>query len=117
MFRVLLFALAIGITLYALLDWGFTSRRNTPGKLSRWVWLAVIVLIPILGPSAWTILRIVDRAEAKYAEPEPEAPLIAPDDDREFLDDVSRRIERRQRRTRPPMQDPSSTESDGDIQE
>lgn len=104
MFRVLLFAFAIGITLYAMLDWGFTSRLNTPGRVSRWIWLAVIVLIPILGPLAWTVLRIVEKAEGSGASDatKPSTTAAAPDDDPEFLDNISRRIERRQKRTRAP---------------
>lgn len=105
MARVVLIVLFIGVTVYALLDWWMNSKRRTPGGISRWIWLAVIVVIPFLGPLTWIIMRIVGDAEERqglYDEPEP-APG-APDDDAAFLDDVSKKIERRQ--GKPGREDP-----------
>lgn len=105
MARVFLFAFVIGVTLYALLDWVMNSKKDTPGGLSRWLWLAVIVILPVVGPLAWIVLRLVGKAEQKQnpTQNHRQAPRRgAPDDDAEFLDDWSKKIERRQKRSRPP---------------
>lgn len=91
MARVLLFAFIIGITIYALLDWGFYSKQGTPGGLNRWFWLVVIIVLPILGPLVWVLLRIVGGAAALE---EPRRP-VAPDDDPEYLAYLSKKMERR----------------------
>lgn len=91
MARVLLFTFVIGLTIYAWIDWGFYSKKSTPGGLNRWIWLAVIVLLPILGPLVWVVLRIVGGASALEERSRP----IAPDDDPEYLSYLSKKIERR----------------------
>ena len=103
MARVLFFAFMIGVTLYALIDWALNSKEMTPGGLSRWLWLAVIVFFPVVGPATWIILRLVGKAEARQRPPRIERPtrLGAPDDDPEFLDDWAEKIKRRQKRSRP----------------
>lgn len=91
MARLIIFALAVGVTLYALLDWAFYSKKFTPGGISRWIWLAVIILIPVLGPITWIVLHLVSDAETKQEHEK----QIPPDDDLNFLSDVSHRIKRR----------------------
>ncbi|WP_350257994.1 PLD nuclease N-terminal domain-containing protein [Scrofimicrobium sp. R131] len=111
--RVMLFAFAIGVTLYALLDWGMNSKSQTPGGLSRWLWLAVIIIFPIIGPAAWVILRLVGQAERKRgptAAPPPQRG--APDDDSEYLREWSDRIARRQRKSPPPEKPKDEDEED-----
>lgn len=103
MARVLLFAFLIGVSVYALLDWAMNSKKSTPGGLSRWLWLAVIIFLPALGPLTWIVLRLVGQAESRRdaAPPSRRPSPAAPDDDPQFLKDWSKRIERRQRRSRP----------------
>lgn len=102
MFRVLLIALFIGVTVYALLDWGLNSRRQTPGGLSRWIWLAVIIVIPFLGPLTWIIMRLIADAEGRQGlSGRSGPPPGAPDDDKAFLDNLSWKIQRRQRGSKP----------------
>lgn len=108
MARVLLFAVAIGLTIYALFDWLFRSRQRTPGGVNRWLWLAVIIFIPVAGPAAWIILSLVMAAESKNMSDSTEP--LAPDDDPEYLREVAERIKRRQKRTRPDI--PSVTDDD-----
>lgn len=120
MIRVLFIALAIGVTLYALFDWLLNSKTRTPGGISRWIWLAVILLLPVLGPLTWIIMNWISAAEGRmdgYQPPARKQPQ-APDDDRDFLDDISRRIERQQRHGRkdqkpqPPTEDGEGDEDD-----
>ncbi len=104
MARVLLFAFVIGVTLYALIDWGLNSRKSTPGGLSRWLWLAVILIFPVIGPLGWIILRLVNQAEERGAPSAPYRPptrTTAPDDDPEFLENWARKIQRRQKKSKP----------------
>lgn len=101
MARILLVVVALAITIYAIADWAARSRSWTPGKVNRWVWLAVIVLIPFIGPLAWIITGWVTRAEQGRIDRLPTTPERAarPDDDPEAISDLADRIARRQKRT------------------
>lgn len=105
MARVLFIVLLLALTIYALADWIARSRKWTPGRLNRWVWLAVIVIIPIVGPLAWIISGLVTRAEERQRarRPHPRQPDLfrAPDDDPNRVADLADRIARRQKRSRP----------------
>ena len=104
MARIMLVVLALAITIYAISDWVSRSRTWTPGRVNRWVWLAVIVLIPIIGPLAWIITGLVTRAEQRRVGTSPEASpprSSRPDDNPEALSDLADRIARRQNRSRP----------------
>lgn len=94
MARILIFALLVGITVYAILDWCFHAKEGTPGKLSRWLWLAVIVLIPVAGPLTWVILRLLMKADEIDAAAGRNT--VAPDDDPEYLSHIADKIDRRQ---------------------
>lgn len=104
MARVLLIIALAAITVYAIADWMARSGKWTPGKLNRWVWLAVIIFLPVVGPLAWIITGLVTRAEEAQRQREaPEQPPVwlAPDDDPSAVADVADRIARRQKRSRP----------------
>lgn len=104
MARFLIALLFIAVTVFAVADWAVRSKTSTPGRLNRWVWLAVILLIPMVGPLTWIIVGAVTRAEEKQgrypAAPEP-IQRGRPDDNPEAISDVVDRINRRQRRTKP----------------
>ncbi|MFC5997381.1 PLDc N-terminal domain-containing protein [Quadrisphaera sp. GCM10027208] len=89
MLRPLAVLLAIGLTVYAVVDCLGTDERELQG-LPRSIWLLVILLLPIFGPIAWVLLG------RNHADPGP-APrggqTVAPDDDPDFL----RRLEERKR--------------------
>lgn len=103
MARLVLILLAVALTVFALADWFARSKTWTPGKVNRWVWLAVIVLLPIVGPLTWIIVGVVARAEAKQQERSESAPRssLPPDDNPDAILDVADRIARRQKRSRP----------------
>ena len=104
MARVLLIIGVVAITVYAIADWMARSATWTPGRLNRWVWLAVIIFLPVVGPLAWIITGLVTRAEERQSRGRPafEQPSFqAPDDNPSAVADVADRIARRQRRTRP----------------
>ncbi len=106
MARILLVVLVPTLTIFAVADWVSRSRTWTPGRVNRWVWLAVIVLIPVIGPLAWIITGIVTRAEQKNFGPPLAHPSqrasSRPDDDPQAISDLANRIARRERRSRPP---------------
>ncbi len=124
MARILLVVALLAVTVYALADWASRSRTWTPGKVNRWVWLALIVLIPLIGPLAWIITGWVTRAEAARAPAPPQqTPKARPDDDPDTISDLADRISRRQKRTRPERKfdggaphpsDPPSNEDEGE---
>lgn len=120
MARIMLVVLALAITIYAISDWVSRSRTWTPGRVNRWVWLAVIVLIPIIGPLAWIIVGLVTRAEQRRVGTSPDSSpprSSRPDDNPEALSDLADRISRRQHRSRPvrrPNDSPQMPPSDED---
>ena len=120
MARIMLVVLALAITIYAISDWVSRSRTWTPGRVNRCVWLAVIVLIPIIGPLAWIIVGLVTRAEQRRVNTSPDSTpprSSRPDDNPEALSDLADRISRRQHRSRPvrrPNDSPQMPPSDED---
>ena len=120
MARIMLVVLALAITIYAISDWVSRSRTWTPGRVNRWVWLAVIVLIPIIGPLAWIIVGLVTRAEQRRVNTSPDSTpprSSRPDDNPEAISDLADRISRRQHRSRPvrrPNDSPQMPPSDED---
>jgi hypothetical protein len=89
MLRVLLYALPLILAIYALVDLVQTDDDDVQG-LPKLAWVALIVLIWIIGPIAWLVagkrgrrLALPGRA-ARSAGPPPGRPL-APDDDPDFL--------------------------------
>lgn len=117
MARILLVALWAGVVIYALADWFRADSQAAPARISKSLWLLLIMLtIPsfALGAVAWIILRAVARAEARQRGEEPEPTLfdevskrvsgsdasvlsepLAPDDDPDFLFRIERDIARR----------------------
>ena len=81
-----------------------------PGKLPKVLWILLILLITPIGPIAWIVVSRVAAAEAKGGRFEPSiwsskdhVPMSfgrqkksdtprAPDDDPEFLEEVSRKL-------------------------
>lgn len=110
-----MFILWFALTLYALVDCIRTPGDSMPGKLPKILWILLILLISPIGPIAWIIVSRVAAAEAKGGvvepniwsseesvplsfgrKPAPQAPTT-PDDDPEFLEEVSRKLREKQR--------------------
>jgi hypothetical protein len=87
MARVLLLLMAIGLTVYALLDIGRTPRTRTR-TMPKLLWF-VTALVPLLGPGLWLLLGRPRPERAAAPAPSPFRPRrrapAAPDDDPEFL--------------------------------
>jgi Phospholipase_D-nuclease N-terminal len=102
MLKVLVYAFPLILGVYALVDCIQTADKDVSG-LPKLGWLAVIVLLPIIGPAAWLIAgRASSRATSGLRWPagpasaqRPARRMVAPDDDPEFLRQLNRDTERR----------------------
>ena len=96
MARILLILVVVGLMAYALADvWG--ADEDERGGLPRWLWVLLIVLLPLLGAISWIVVRVTARrsgagpgsggSRPKPTRPGPRRPSgpVAPDDDPEFL--------------------------------
>jgi hypothetical protein len=96
MLKVLLYALPIILAIYALVDLVQTRDEDVQG-LPKLAWVALIVLIWIIGPLAWLIAGT--RGRRFLPNPAPRAAggpggggsrPMAPDDDPDFLRGLGR---------------------------
>lgn len=120
MARLLLVLFVVALTVFAVADWASRSSQWTPGRVNRWLWLAVIVLLPVIGPLAWIIIGIVTRAEASQTPPREAPEDIPPDDNPEAISSVADRLARRQKRSRPeprprPMDDQDEPRGEAEL--
>ena len=87
--RVVLVALVVFATIYALVDCIMTDRRRVR-IMPKAVWL-LAVLVPVLGPAAWLLAGRTGvgfgRAPRGPSGPQPRRPSgpKGPDDDPDFL--------------------------------
>jgi hypothetical protein len=91
MLRVLLLVLPIALAIYALVDLVQTADEDVQG-LPKLAWVALIVLIWVVGPVAWLVAGKRGRRWLPGASPRPAGPSggtrarpLAPDDDPDFL--------------------------------
>lgn len=81
MVRVLPALLALVLVIYALVDC-LQSSPQAVRNLPRLGWLAVIVLLPVVGAGAWLVLG---RPQEPRRRPQSRRRPIGPDDDPDFL--------------------------------
>ncbi len=79
--RVLPIVIAIALLVYALIDCVQTDSVRIK-SLNRIWWIAIIVVIPIIGPVLWLLIA---KDEARGGPMPPPKRQVAPDDDPEFL--------------------------------
>ncbi|GAA1716356.1 PLD nuclease N-terminal domain-containing protein [Isoptericola hypogeus] len=115
--RVVLPLLVLGLALYALLDLA-GSKEEDRGGLPRWLWVVIIVLLPVFGAVAWIVVKQASRrtpgggpsGRGPRTGPgrgprRPSGP-VAPDDDPDFLWKLDQEKRRRERDAgRGPAQD------------
>jgi hypothetical protein len=73
------------LTVYTLVDAALIERERARG-LPRWVWIFVILLIPVIGPLLWLF---VGRGR-RDGRPMANTRSMAPDDDIDFLKGLDR---------------------------
>jgi hypothetical protein len=99
----------LGLTVYSVIDCLQTPADELQRPTRGW-WLAVIVLIPVIGAIAWLLTSQVGRGRHERAPDGPEQAAgygwtvegaaqypIGPDDDPEFLASLGRAQRERQR--------------------
>ncbi|WP_129786711.1 PLD nuclease N-terminal domain-containing protein [Promicromonospora panici] len=116
--RVIVPLFIVGLTVYALADvWG--TEEDERGGLPRWLWVILIVFLPLLGSISWIIVRTTARRSGAgpasgpgtggsrptpppRVGPGPRRPSgpAAPDDDPEFLWRLEQEKRKRERETR-----------------
>ncbi|MGI5189337.1 PLDc N-terminal domain-containing protein [Promicromonospora sp. CA-289599] len=120
--RILLILVVVGLAAYALADvWG--SDEDERGGLPRWLWVLLIVLLPLLGAISWIVVRVAARRSGagpsapnsgpggggNRPKPPPRSPRpgprrpagpVAPDDDPEFLWRLEQEKRKREREAR-----------------
>lgn len=122
--RILLILVVVGLMAYTLTDvWG--ADEDERGGLPRWLWVILIVLLPLLGSIAWIVMRVSRRSAAGPSggsgprnggsrptppqRPGPRRPSgpVAPDDDPEFLWLLEQEKRKREREARSHQDDES----------
>lgn len=92
MTRALPIVVAVALAVYALIDCLQTDPAVAP-RPRRGIWLALIVLLPVIGPIAWIIAK-ARRGRAKPTSRQAPPRPVAPDDNPEFLREIQQIDER-----------------------
>src|SRR5262245_22249581 len=82
MFKALVVIVPLVLAIYCLVQ-VVQSRADQVRTLPKWVWIVLIVLIPLLGSIAWLWVGR-PHARRSSAPPRRNRP-VAPDDDPDFL--------------------------------
>ena len=118
MLRALVYVVPIALAIFALIDLARSLPEERAG-LRRALWVAIIVLLPVLGPIVWIAVSRTSRGGSGPARPRPTPPKapgrgplrpptrrpgpVAPDDDPDFLWRLEQ--ERRRAAGEPPSED------------
>jgi Phospholipase_D-nuclease N-terminal len=82
--RALPLLVAVVLAVYALIDCFQTDPAEVPGP-RRPVWLALIILLPVVGPVVWIA---ASRLHRRPKRPRQVPRVVAPDDNPEFLREI-----------------------------
>jgi hypothetical protein len=97
------------LSIYTLVECAMFDRGRIRG-LPRWVWVFVIILVPVIGPLLWLFVGR-GRNEVPGVHT---ARSFAPDDDPEFLKKLDRE-KRQQERIRQMERELADLDSDGPL--
>ncbi len=97
MARIVPIVLAVALWIYAIIDCARTDKSLMPGRLSKGAWMALVIVLPVLGSALWLWLSWQVKHPTSSGtlgpdslfprnrpKPQPTGP-VAPDDDPEFL--------------------------------
>ena len=93
MTRALPLLVAVVLAVYALIDCLQTDPAEVPGR-RRPLWLALIILLPVVGPVVWIV---ASRLHRRPQRPRQVPRVVAPDDNPEFLREIRDSDERHQK--------------------
>lgn len=97
MLRLVLTLVGVGLTVYAAID----CLRTPPAEvraLPKGVWFVLILLLPVAGPLAWILAGREGPSGGAGGKAAP--PVLAPDDDPDFLFQLELERRRREREER-----------------
>ena len=88
MARIVPVVLAVAVWIYGIIHCALTSKDAMPGRVPKWGWMALNILLPVIGAIIWFAALYAARADvdADAAQSGP----IAPDDNPEFLAHLER---------------------------
>lgn len=104
--RILPILIGIALIVYAFMDCAQTDSTAMPAKISKSLWLLLIVLVPVLGALIWLFFKYqhifksdytmgsFGAGQSPFSRPKKPSGPLAPDDDPDFL----ARLEARNRR-------------------
>jgi hypothetical protein len=106
--RLLLYVVPLVVMLYALIDCLQTARAEAR-NLPKWLWLVLVVVVPLLGAIGWLTLGRPRRGELVGVGSGRSRRQSAPDDDPTFLRELDDQVwQRRMRERRDEGGDPGS---------
>jgi hypothetical protein len=76
--RIVLVVAVIGLGVYAFVQ-ALQADASQIRVMPRWLWVAVILAFPVVGPAAWILTGRPSRAAISEQGP------VGPDDDPEFM--------------------------------
>jgi hypothetical protein len=82
--RALPILVAVALAVYGLIDCLQTDPAEVPGP-RRAIWLALIILLPVVGPVAWIV---ASRLRRHPQRPQQSPRIVAPDDNPDFLREI-----------------------------
>jgi hypothetical protein len=88
-FIVFAFLMLLALVAVALIS-VFSAERGEVRVLPRGLWVAIILLIPWLGPAAYLWMGRPAQSALPAPRPESTGRVLAPDDDPEFLARIAR---------------------------
>ncbi|MGO1590454.1 PLD nuclease N-terminal domain-containing protein [Ancrocorticia sp.] len=90
MARIVPIVLAVAVWIFAIIDCARTDRALMPGKLSKGAWMALVIVLPVIGSFLWLWLSWNTKHPDGFGDlggtrRQPPKGPVAPDDDPEFL--------------------------------
>lgn len=132
MARVALVLLGVSLTVFALIDCARTDADQMPSRIPRYLWLILILILPVIGPLLWILFKNQDLFKTNKpvsagefftnrgfpGKKSPSGPK-APDDDPDFLARLEaqnrrRAYEERKRREADELDHHEKKENDND---
>ena len=59
--RVLPVVLAVAVWIYGIIHCALTKSEHMPGRVPKWGWLALNILVPVLGAAVWFVALYMTR--------------------------------------------------------
>lgn len=88
MARIVPVVLAVAVWIYGIIHCALTKKEAMPGRVPKWGWMTLNILLPVIGAIIWFVALYTSRAEGSGVQES--AGPVAPDDDPDFLAHLER---------------------------